>query len=80
MSKQIRVSDPTYLRLETVREKRETFSQVIDRLLEVYLQIKNIKDTLGPSHYLRERPILDARSTLTIGADGQIHELPKKPL
>ena len=59
MSKQIKLSDPTYLRLESVREKRETFSQVVDRLLEVYLQIKNIKDTLGPSHYLMERPPIE---------------------
>ncbi len=80
MSKQIRVSDPTYLRLESVREKRETFSMVIDRLLEVYLQIKNIKDTLGPSHYLMERPILDARSRQTIDEKGKISLRPLPPL
>lgn len=60
MSKQIRLSDPTYLRLESIREKRETFSQAIERMLDFYIKVELIAKTLGPSHYLMERPKTDA--------------------
>ncbi len=56
MSKQIRLSDPTYLRLETIREKRETFSMVIDKLIDTYIIIEKRFEAMRSSHYLMERP------------------------
>jgi hypothetical protein len=34
-------------------QPRETFDDVVVRLLEVYLTIKGVSDTLGPNHYLK---------------------------
>lgn len=56
MSKTIKLQDGTYHRLEAVREKRETFSQAIDRLLDLHTMLDDVSKTLGPSHYLKERP------------------------
>lgn len=56
MSKQIRVSDTTYKELELLMQPRETFENVLRRLLVVYKEISDIKTTIGPSHYLMERP------------------------
>jgi len=56
MSKLVRVSDGVYIALEAIREKRETFSEVVERLIKVYVTLKGVSDTLGPSHYLKERP------------------------
>jgi len=53
MSHSIKVTDGVYIALEEVREKRETFSECVERLLRVYDTIKGVSDTLGPSHYLR---------------------------
>jgi len=56
MSKSIKVSDEVYHRLMGMLTVRETFSQVIERLLEVYYKIESVSSTLGASHYLkRER-------------------------
>lgn len=52
-SKSIKVSDRVYIALEEIREKRETFSEAIERIIRVYDTIKGVSDTLGPSHYLR---------------------------
>jgi len=54
MSKTIKVEDRVYDRLEEIREKRETFSEAVERLLKVYDTIKTVSDTLGPSHYLKD--------------------------
>jgi len=56
MSKSIKVTDGVYIALEAIREKRETFSECVERLIKVYATIKGVSDTLGPSHYLMERP------------------------
>jgi len=50
MSKSIKVTDEVYLALEAIREKRETFSEAIERLLRVYDTIKGVSE---PSHYLK---------------------------
>jgi len=65
LSKTIKVEDRVYNRLEEIREKRETFSEAVERLLKVYDTIKTVSDTLGPSHYLMERPAIDAREKAT---------------
>jgi len=57
MSKTIKLQDKTYYRLEEVREKRETFSQAIDRLLNLHDAMSDVSKTLGPSHHLKsEQP------------------------
>lgn len=56
MSHSIKVSDGVYITLEAIRGKRETFSQVVERLIRVYASLKDVSETLGPSHYLKERP------------------------
>ena len=47
----------TYQRLDALREKRETFNEVVNRLCNVFEMIRAIPDTLGPSHFLREHPL-----------------------
>ena len=53
MSKTIRIEDGVYIALEGIREKRETFSQVVERLIKVYATMKEVSDSLGPAHYLK---------------------------
>jgi len=53
MSHSIKVTDGVYIALEAIREKRETFSEAVERLIKVYATIKDVSDTLGPSHYLK---------------------------
>jgi len=53
MSKTIKVSEKTYDALEELRDKRETFDEAVQRLLQVFRTIKGVSDTLGPSHFLK---------------------------
>ena len=57
MSKTIRLEDRVYVKLDAIREKRETFSEAVARLIVVYTTIKGVSVTLGPSHYLKEHPL-----------------------
>jgi len=61
MSKTIRVEDKVYQELEELREKRETFSEVIARAVNAYQTIRGIRDGLPASHYLQERPKEDVK-------------------
>jgi len=56
MSKQIRVTDGVYIALDAIREKRESFSNVVERIIKTYVLIQGIRDGLPASHYLQERP------------------------
>ena len=53
MSKTIKVTDGVYIALEAIREKRETFSETVERLIKLYVTMKDVSDTLGPGHYLK---------------------------
>lgn len=53
MSKTIRLEDEVYNDLDAIREKRETFSQAVARIIRVFTTIKDVSDTLGPQHYLK---------------------------
>jgi len=53
MSKAIKVRDHIYTKLDDMRGKGETFSDVISVLLKVYETIKTTSDILGPSHFLK---------------------------
>ena len=55
-SKGIRLTDGCYTALDAIREKRESFSETVERLIRVYATMRSVSDTLGPSHYLKERP------------------------
>jgi len=56
LSKAIKVDEKVYERLEELRDWKETFSEVIERLLKVYDTIYTGRDSLGPAHFVRERP------------------------
>ena len=57
MAKTIWLTDGVYITLDAIREKRETFSEVVERLLKLYITMRDVSDTLGPSHYLKEHPL-----------------------
>ena len=59
MSKTIRLENLVYLHLDAIREKRETFSEVTERLIKVYVTMKEVSDTLGPAHFLKGERTLD---------------------
>ena len=65
MSKSIKVKETTYERLLALQRPRETFSDIIERMLRVYAAIADVEDTLSPGHYLMERPKADARAKET---------------
>ena len=48
MSKTIRLDDIVYLHLEVFRGKRETFSQVVERLLQVIARLEDISPLIYP--------------------------------
>ena len=61
MSKTIRLEDGVYIGLDAIREKRETFSEAVERIIRVYVTIKDVSDTLGPGHYLKgDKPLATA--------------------
>lgn len=55
MSKSIKVSDDVYERLQAHQEPRESYSQLINRLLNTVEAIQAVSSTLGPSHHLMGR-------------------------
>lgn len=57
MPKTVWLQDGVYIALDGIREKRETFSEVVERLIKVYVTMKEVTNTLGPSHYLKEHPL-----------------------
>jgi len=57
MAKTIKLEEQTYHGLDNLRGKGETFSQVVGRLLKVAGVIYDVKEILGPTHYLMERPV-----------------------
>lgn len=61
MSKQIRLRNETYQRLDALRGKRETFDDTVNGLCNFYEEIKAIPDALGPSRYLNQRPKEEVR-------------------
>ena len=44
----------TYERLDGIRGKRESFDTLVNRLCDVYDQLKEVSDTLGPGHPLQD--------------------------
>ena len=53
MGKTIRVEDETYEDLEKLILHRETFNNVIQRLLKVYHTLSEVSVILGPGHFLK---------------------------
>lgn len=56
MSKRIAIRDDQYKRLQEIQEPRETYADVLERLLKVFSTVSDVRDTLGPHHYLAQRP------------------------
>lgn len=54
MSRQIKVTDPVYLRLEMLRGKEQTFSQVIEDLLNARLKILEMLNMVEGSLKFRQ--------------------------
>jgi predicted CopG family antitoxin len=53
LSKTIKVDDKEYQQLEEIKEKRESFAEVVARLLRLYVAVSETSKLLGPSHYLK---------------------------
>lgn len=56
MSKAIKITNEVYLQLQRHQSPRETYSQVIARLLKTYELLEGVRDGLPASHFLQERP------------------------
>ena len=56
MMHSIKVSDKNYNRLRELQGPRETYNDVVGRLVFIRDTIAAVGDTLGPSHYLMRRP------------------------
>jgi len=54
MSKTIKLEDETYNKLEGFRDKRETFSGVVARLLEIHEMIGQLEDVIEGGIKFRE--------------------------
>lgn len=54
MSRTIKLDDQVYNRLEQVRSKRETFSQVVERLLSILEAVKGISPKIDPAQVNQE--------------------------
>lgn len=52
--KSIKIEEPVYYRLDAVRGKGETFSQVIERLLSIVEAIKAVPLGYGPDSLTRK--------------------------
>ena len=46
MSKTIKLEDPVYFDLDDVKEKHETFSQAVARLIDLYRQLRGLEPIL----------------------------------
>ena len=59
MSKLVRMSDEVYDRLEAIRDKRETFSEVVERLVKIHDKLGMItalaQGQLAYQEYLNEQ-------------------------
>jgi len=80
LSKTIKLDDQVYERLEKLIIHRETFSHVVERLLRLYDTMTEVKETLGPNHYLMERPIVDARAKETLDRRGDRPKVSDVPI
>ena len=65
MSKTIKVDLEVYERLDRIRGKGETFSQVVERCLSVVEAWKGIWSKFDQPPYSKERPLADARAKET---------------
>lgn len=54
MSKQIRIEDHVYDKLEAFRDKRETFSEAVERLLGAWDEVRKLADILEGAAKFRE--------------------------
>jgi predicted CopG family antitoxin len=55
MSKTVKLENAVYFRLDQLREKRETFSECVARLIALEDQVRKITDSLGTTLYPGDR-------------------------
>lgn len=56
MSRPIKVSNEVYEKLQKLQRPRESYSEVIERLLMMTEPLLEASRLLGSAHYLTERP------------------------
>ena len=61
MSRSIKVSDQVFKELQELQEPRDTYSEVIARLIKITKELRGVSAILGPSHYHKERPREDVK-------------------
>ncbi len=61
MSHKISVTDKVYDTIRKFQGPREPYSHVIERAFSVFETIQEVKDTLGPEHYLTQRPKVEVK-------------------
>ena len=57
----IRISDKTHDSLARIRQGGESFDHVVQVLLATYEVAHQLTNTIGPAHYLHERPNKEVR-------------------
>ncbi len=55
MKRSIKIDDNVYQELRALQGPRETYSEVIERLLAIVRPLRQAATILGPAHYLQER-------------------------
>lgn len=79
MDKTIKLKQEVYADLEKIAVRGETYSQVVERLIRVYKTLSSVADTLGPSHWVNERRVTDARKKETHDTGADSSEVPNVP-
>ena len=80
MSHTIRVEDEVYQQLDKIRDWKETYSQVIKRLLKVNDTIRNLYDVADPEVHHLLKQVIHARAKETVDRRGDRPALPDVPI
>ncbi len=56
MTHSIKVSDEVFQTLRQLQKPRESYNEILSRVLAAYQVIQGIRDGLPASHWLQERP------------------------
>lgn len=56
MSKTIRVTDGVFIALQAIQKPRDSYSDVIERLIKLWAQMNEVTGILGPGHPINTKP------------------------
>ena len=76
MSKTIWLREETYDRLTSLRVGRETFNDIIERLIRVFRAIQRVPYAQSGEDFYREEPLTDARAKETADVRRDSKEMP----